>query len=404
MNSEATPDQAPPWPQAVSNARLSTAFPRRRWRLLPTDPDLGYWPIVNLVYLFFVFLPLLFKPTVQPEAWVLSIVATLVFLPLHFAGFRLARQFQWLVIAAIAAIGYALIPVNPGGNTFLIYSLALAAGVLPPLRAAVVAVVVLAGMALEIWWFGQPWPFLAMTAVLGGIVAIGVAYNRQVMQRNVDLRLSQDEVRRLAALAERERIARDLHDLLGHTLSVVALKSELAARLIERGAPEAIAEVRAVESIAREALKQVREAVGGMRSKGLQAELAQARVAAESADLRLSYRIADIELAPEAERVLTFAAREGLTNVLRHANATLCEVELLADSRQLQLELRDDGRGGIGEPGHGLRGMRERIEALGGELAIESEPGRGTRLKVRLPRVMAEGPADLPATAAGDRP
>jgi two-component system sensor histidine kinase DesK len=229
--------------------------------------------------------------------------------------------------------------------------------------------------------------------VIGVLVMAGILYSRARSRRNAELRLTQDEVARLAAMAERERIGRDLHDLLGHTLSVVALKSELAGRLVDRDPAGAKAQIAEVETVARQALSQVREAVAGIRAAGLQAELAAARLALLSADVRLDQRLAPVAVAAEAESALAMAVREAVTNVLRHADASRVDVELGTFDGELRLSISDDGRGGATTPGTGLSGMRERLAAVGGRLEIDSPEGEGTRLLITLPRTVIAGPA-----------
>jgi two-component system sensor histidine kinase DesK len=217
-------------------------------------------------------------------------------------------------------------------------------------------------------------------------VMAGILYARQRVREDAALRLTQDEVRRLAGMAERERIGRDLHDLLGHTLSVVALKSELAGKLVDRDPIAAKAQMREVEQVARDALSQVREAVSGIRASGLEAELALARLALLAAEVRLDAQLAPLALDPATEQALALVLREAVTNVVRHAHARRLEVELTEDAGMLRLSIADDGRGGAGGTGHGLTGMRERVAALGGALELDSPHGGGTRLLLRIPR------------------
>ena len=351
--------------------------------------DLMGRPWMGLVYLVFVFLPLLFWSSSPVLPWVLSAVAVLVFLPLHFAFFRWRGRRQRALIPAVATLGLALILVNPGGNTFIIYAFVMAATVLPVRQAALTATVLLALMA-GVFFLSMPTgyalAYVAMVATIGATVMGGVMYSRVRARRNAELRLTQDEVGRLAALAERERIGRDLHDLLGHTLSLVAIKSELARRLVDGDPQAAKRQIGEVESVARQALAQVREAVVGIRATGLQAELAATRLALLSADVHLDQRLAPVALPPALESVLAMTLREATTNVLRHARASRVDVELLHDAGELRLVISDDGRGGAQPPGNGLAGMRERIVGVGGHLDIDSPAGGGTRLQVTLPR------------------
>lgn len=360
------------------------------------DEELHGNPWMGLAYLFFVFLPLVFWPNRPMSAIYASLLATLVFLPVYFAFYRSGRRARIGLMLAVAAIGYALIPFNPGGNTFIIYAFAFAATVLSARVAIAVSALLLVLMAAEFWWqipdnIGLVVGSVAVVAVIGTLVIAGILFSRMRWRRNAELRLTQDEVRRLAAMAERERIGRDLHDLLGHTLSVVALKSELAGKLLDRDPAAAREQIREVESVARQALAQVREAVAGIRAAGLQAELAAARLALLSADVRLDQRLAPLALNDRAELVLAMAVREAITNIIRHADARRVEVELGEDGEGLRLSIADDGRGGVTSHGHGLAGMRERLVALAGTLEIDSPAGAGTRLTLRLPKSVIEG-------------
>jgi len=204
-------------------------------------------------------------------------------------------------------------------------------------------------------------------------------------EREAELKLSHDEVRRLAALAERERIGRDLHDLLGHTLSLITLKSELANRLFERDPVSARREIAEVERVARDALTQVRRAVTGIRAAGLAAEMASAKLLLESNGVRLNYDFADVPLPVDIETVLAMTVREAATNIQRHARANCARVTLEVQGVELVLRVEDDGRGGAIVPGNGLSGMRERLSGIGAELRVESARGHGTVLKVSLP-------------------
>jgi two-component system sensor histidine kinase DesK len=352
-------------------------------------------PGFALVYLIFLFVPLLFVP--QAHWWramLPTLLAVAIFLPLHFRFYRLdpeSSPLPWIL--AVAALGYALIPFNSGANTFLIYAVAMSATALRPRVAMGLASALGIVMAIE-YLLVIPQPRLAgavsgITFTIGGVVMAGILYSRARSREHAELRLTQDEVRRLAGLAERERIARDLHDLLGHTLSVVALKSELARKLIDRDTDAARDQIREVETVAREALAQVREAVIGIRATGLEAELTSARLALLSADVRLDQRLAPLPIDAEVEQALALAVREAVTNIIRHAGAHRVEVELSAEKDRVLLSIGDDGRGGVERHGNGLTGMRERLAAIGGTLEVESARGGGTRLLLRVPRGIA---------------
>lgn len=185
----------------------------------------------------------------------------------------------------------------------------------------------------------------------------------------------------LALVAERERVARDVHDVLGHSLTALSIKAELAARLIDVDPARARQELESIQETARQALAEVRSTVGGLRAANLEAELAAApRVLADaSIETRLLGAVADTD--PRHRTMLAWVLRESVTNVIRHARATTVSIELSTSG----LVVADDGTGFEADNGHdgnGLRGMRERVAAAGGTLQVTGDPG--TRVEVRL--------------------
>jgi len=259
-------------------------------------------------------------------------------------------------------------------------------GICNQTRAAVRNMLLVLGLFVIEWmWLGFPWVYLLNAVGVGLAVGLmNISFMRK-HEREAELKLSHDEVRRLAALAERERIGRDLHDLLGHTLSLITLKSELANRLFERDPVSARREIAEVERVARDALTQVRRAVTGIRAAGLAAEMASAKLLLESNGVRLNYDFADVPLPVDIETVLAMTVREAATNIQRHARANCARVTLEVQGAELVLRVEDDGRGGAIVPGNGLSGMRERLGGIGAELRVESARGHGTVLKVSLP-------------------
>jgi len=234
-------------------------------------------------------------------------------------------------------------------------------------------------------------PLMTALAALTCAVISGLTYfQRQNGRRDAALRLSHEEVRRLAAMAERERIGRDLHDLLGHTLSLIAIKSELADKLFERDPLRARDELRETQQIAREALAQVRSAVTGIRATGLAAELASSRLMLETSGIVLNEQRDELLLSADLEDALAMVLREAVTNVQRHARAHAAWFSLRRDGSGIDMQLRDDGRGGEIRPGNGLRGMRERLAAFGGTLQIRSSASAGTCVQVRVPLTDAQ--------------
>ncbi len=351
-------------------------------RLLPDDPEIGWTPYAWLVYL----APFVTFPGFAHASageWGLTIAGLLAFLVLYFVGYWVGGARLLAVVAGIELIGLGFGARNWGAASFFIYAAAFLGRKVPPPRgtrllllhlALVVAAAWLVPLAPFVWV-----PALVFSAIIGGINM----HYAQLSRSNARLRLAQEEVEHLAKVAERERIARDLHDLLGHTLSVIVLKSELATKLAERDPRRAIEEMREVERISRDALAEVRAAVSGYRSRGLLEELASARRTLEGAGVAVTCDAQPVPLDPAQEGVLALALREAVTNVVRHAGARACRVRLACEDGRALLEVHDDGRGGAAPEGVGLAGMRERVQALGGTL--DRDGASGTRLVVALP-------------------
>lgn len=295
------------------------------------------------------------------------------------------RRVDWYV-AGMVATGLALWACNPFGFILLILASVVAA-FSPSWRRWLASVAVMGTLTLaKAWAFGDPLSialWVVMSGLFGGFS--NVAYMHSA-RKDVELRLSQTEVRRLATLAERERIGRDLHDLLGHTLSLVALKSELAKRLALAEPARAQREMAEVERVARHALAEVRAAVTGMRRSDLGAELTSARLMLEASGVAFEGRLPDGLALPESiEASVALVLREAVTNIHRHARATQASASVSFDDGMLQMHISDNGRGGLAAHGNGVSGMRERVRALGGTLAIDSPPRHGTRLSIRVP-------------------
>ncbi len=353
-------------------------------RLLPNDKDIGWVPYVWLVYLLAMPLNAYFLPATL-LLWLATAGSILCFLVLYFRAYWVEGRDLLLMIALITFLGAAVAPINPASAVYFVYAAAFAGKL--ERRSAGVWVIssVLAVIAIEMWWLRFPiyfWLYCGlMTTVIG---VVNVYYGEQHRARK-KLQRAEEEVQHLARIAERERIARDLHDVLGHTLSLIVLKSELASKLADANPARAVDEIRDVERISREALAQVRATIQGYHSRSLEAEAQQAAQALEAAGLRVEWDFASGEIPPAQEGVLAMALREAVTNVIRHAKATSCTLKLNMVPEGCRLEVRDDGCGQMTPEGIGLSGMRQRVEALGGKLRRES--ASGTRLVITLPGI-----------------
>jgi len=342
------------------------------------------WSLLFLSYLPFYFVGWLFRKPGTFEV-VASCLAAAGFLALFWKIWRQnGRPHLWQVLA-IFGIGVSLSPFYTGWSVYTIYSMSFAARLMPRRRAVqtMVALEVLL-LLVGLWLDRNAWPNWFAGLIFGAITGFGALMQADVERKNQELSVAHEEVRALATMAERERISRDLHDLLGHTLTLVAVKAELAARLVSRDAEAAEREMQAVAAAAREALSEVRVAVVGMKGASLAFELDKARHALTAAGIVAEISTVTIDGYPGQEAVLAMALREGVTNVIRHSGATRCEISLRPSASNLVLSIIDNGKGGRLVEGSGLKGMRARLAAIGGALEIKSD-GKGAQLVAAAP-------------------
>ena len=231
----------------------------------------------------------------------------------------------------------------------------------------------------------------ALPLIVIGCAAVVLTF---LARTNAELRAAQMRLARLAVEEERARLSRDLHDLLGHNLSLIALKAELADRLLDRPDHPATKEVEDLQLMARSALGDLRQVVGGARVPTLASELDGARIAAQAAaiDLLVDDGQAGV-LAPEVEAVCAWIVREGMTNVVKHSGAHRCRLRIEQHDHTVAVVVDDDGRGGSGGTrGSGLKGLGERIGALDGGLQVRPRGGvlGGFQLAAWLPASAGE--------------
>jgi two-component system, NarL family, sensor histidine kinase DesK len=292
-----------------------------------------------------------------------------------------------------------------GGGLF-IYTSSGAAGWLPTRKAAatIVALVVFVGGVVA--WTQNFSSALSAITFVGIVGAIVVAFGWSAANSQ-QLRLTREEMARVAAVnEERLRIARDLHDLLGHNLSLIALKSELARRLVNIAPERAVNELSDIDGVARQALKEVREAVASYRQPTLASELQGAR---EMLAAGINYRYegnagVTVGLASAIASALGWVVREGVTNVIRHSGASQCLVRVARDDQSIHVEMIDDGKmssaGGDEIVGNGLRGLAERVTALGGTFEARRHESGGFCLLAIVPIASnVQTPAAIPLHA-----
>jgi two-component system, NarL family, sensor histidine kinase DesK len=359
--------------------------------------------------LFFYLAPLasLLANPPAPAALALLLVGWAIFgavlvLLLRRSPFVRERSGRWLAVAVVAIAAIALVAQVAFGvdeAAALYFYAGVTAGRLVPERWALGGIggVTLAAVAGTSLASGDVAAGVT-TGVTVGTICLTLFALAAMGRSNRELQAARTELATLAVAEERSRIARDLHDSLGHSLSVIALKSELARRVLPDDPTRAAAEIGDVEQAARDALAAVRETVSGYRVPSLAVELAGARAALLAAGIEGVVEPAPHGLPRDVDAVLGWAVREGVTNVLRHSDATSAAVRVLADGPRRSVEVVDDGMGlHAGDardqrPGTGIDGLRERARGLGGAVEAGPLPERGFRLLVTVPLPEAPSP------------
>ncbi|MFI5613936.1 sensor histidine kinase [Amycolatopsis sp. NPDC051903] len=316
--------------------------------------------------------------------YLLLVAVSACYLAIVVASMRTWWRAYWWLLAAMTVLAVLVAPLAHE-NVLILASMivpAAAARVAGRTALALVAVgaagCVVVPMVVPGWSTGPAWYF----AVAVVFTTLLVHAFSSTATANQQLREARAEVARLASEAERNRIARDLHDLLGHSLTAITVKSGLARRLAVGAPPPALEEMESVEQLSRQALADVRAAVSGYRDVTLAGELARSRELLRAAGVAADLPTAYDGVPPERQELFGWVVREGVTNVVRHARARRCTVELTASS----VEVRDDGTGGPAGAGSGLDGLRTRVAAAGGVLQAGPTRPHGWLLRVETPR------------------
>ncbi|MEV4739763.1 histidine kinase [Streptomyces sp. NPDC049555] len=302
---------------------------------------------------------------------------------------RLGTPLPRLLLLGLVLTTYAL-TIGYGGDWLLCFPvLSLASGiVLRGERMLGFAVLGFAGSAGVIAGFhGSVENSVAAGygTVLSGLVTAAVL---RLFETVAELRATREELARTAVERERLRFSRDLHDLLGHTMSVIVVKAEAVRRLGPRDLDAAMGQAADIEAVGRQALTEIREAVTGYREGSLTTELDRARSLLDASGITTAINQSGPPLPPQTAALLGWVVREGVTNVVRHSGAGHCTIEVRGETDRVHLEIGDDGCGvgsGSGTPGTGLKGLTERLAAAGGFLNAGPDGRRGFRLVAELP-------------------
>ena len=372
----------PRWLRPASDSALAEAVHRGEsaWRHL--------WPLLGLIS---VPLSVWGLGDSLSHGWQWMAVSLPVFLALYAASLWLPRrQGGWMAVAMLVAV-LSVLPWFAPAMSYYIFGVILL-NVFPQLSrkgyigSAMAACAVFAFVSLGI---GMGWSMALLVAIISLSIVVSLAMGDVEKQKQAVLRQSQAAVRAQASAAERERIGRDLHDLLGHTLSLITLKLELSRKLADSDPQRSRNEANDAETVARQALAQVRAAVTGMRATDLHGEIASAGLLLQSSGVHWQAHTPP-PLPQAIDTLLSLVLREAATNIARHAQATTARLQFLIAGDVLQMIISDDGRGIGSRRGNGLTGMRERVEALDGVLSIEGERGMGTQLTISVPMTVAK--------------
>jgi len=364
----------------------------------PPDSMVGYMtggegrvmrnmPFVILFNLAWLFL----YPVLAGVSFVHVILPTLISVPifvyLHLCTYYYSgpAEIRLRYITGTFLLGFIVVYFNLAALGYLIFGYFTLAFVVPTRVAAKVIFGVAALYVLELIWLDHDLGTILSCSLPAVLLGISAIYTAHTSQQQAKIRRSTVEITRLAQLAERERIGRDLHDLLGHTLSVVALKSELARKLIDRDLDAARNEIGEVERVARDALSQVRNAVAGIRNTALSAELVAATALLEAQGVKVKCETENVKLPHDRETALALSLREATTNIRRHSGASGVTIRVKKEPTEVVVEVVDDGRGGRIVPGNGLNGMRERLCSVGGTLSLTPSKEGGTLLRASVP-------------------
>ncbi|AQS92199.1 two-component sensor histidine kinase [Gluconobacter albidus] len=357
-------------------------------------PHFNHYLVAYLSYLLFYPVPWLLgyhRPTLPGVLF--SAAAMLLFLLVYFAPYRKDRYYGYGEIILTDLIGYACAWTHGDWEVYCIFAAGMCAR-LPERRQSITMVILLQVVLIISGHFRHKTTLEVIPGAFFSIITyMGTLVQWQLGIRNFELREAQNEIRTLATTAERERIARDLHDLLGHSLTVISVKAELSERLFMADPPRARQEINEISQIARTSLREVREAVSGMNGASLLREMDRARKALHTAGITLALtgRAPPADAPPNS--VLALALREAVTNVIRHSEARTCTLTFLYDASGHihTFTLEDDGPLQATKParaiveGNGLRGMRARLAASGGTLTISPRPQGFTLTATTLP-------------------
>ena len=347
-------------------------------------PPSQKWLAATVIYSLFYFLPVSFM-TFTTLQWILKLSIYAVFLFVYYLIFRVYHEafkrsyYTTTLIVSMVLVAVSASFLTPGSNSLFGYPVFFAMALLPIRSAiAVVVAIFLAIFSLAYYLFDFSIGFIAPAlAITVSLIFYGL-FERNRLKFESAKQEAKAEIEQLAIIAERERIARDLHDVLGHSLSSIALKSQLARKLAIAGnVDEAAFEIQQVADIASHALTEVREAVSGYKHSGIREHIERCISLLKQSNFTVSGEQEILELPPRVESTLILIMKELVTNILRHSHGDGVEFSLSKANQSVVLSMQDNGihQGKKIPFGNGLTGMRDRVHHMGGTFDLSLDKG-----------------------------
>lgn len=343
------------------------------------------WSWVYLINLIFYFIPQ-FTVTFPLWQYVAMAVALVLFLACYFWAYRCHRDTMYRPVLGIVLVAILITPINAGSVSMFAYA-GFFIGYANPLRryvlllAALLGVLIVLELSLELYW---PYFLHLGIPVVAAVSLLGWAEQQHMLQR-LAKQQSDDEIKQLATMVERERIGRDLHDILGHTFSSIILKADLAEKLLARNQVEdGRQQLTELRQLARDALSQVRQSVSGYKHQGLSLEVAKllSRLRDAGFFAELSGEIPTLD--SRLETAVILALTELVTNIMRHSKGNNCRLSFRQQGDQLLITVSDDGNCSNIKEGNGITGLRERLAAIGASLTLQWHNGVAAVIELPL--------------------
>lgn len=371
---------------AASPSALPSSSSNPSTLVLKLPANRGWLYLANLAFFFLPWLAMRFSYL----QYALMSVGLALFVWCYFRAYQRPAHQMALPVAAMLLIAIVLTPLNPGVVSLFSYVSFFIGFALPRPQALLgIASLVLLQLLLD-WALALPWRDFLFFAIPAIMMVGGLGMLEQRTQRlQWQQQQSTDEIKQLAAMVERERIARDLHDILGHSLSSIALKADLAGKLLaKQQLTQAAQQLDELSQIARDSLSQVRHSVSGYKHKGLTATVSDLLARLRDAGFQAELTGQIPQLDPRRETALVLILTELVTNVIRHSRGQHCQLRFVQQQQQLFVEVEDDGKlsaeGAAFQAGNGLQGIQERLAALGGQCHTDLKRGFCQRISLPL--------------------